>query len=278
MAKYSRVRKGYKKRYNRKYRPVRAAVRRAVVKAKQSVFKKKVMKVISSVAEDKHAAKVQTPTVIPDVPVISSIFQLVPDTSVNANDNGRVGDEILAKSLSIKMSLNHITPASINVNDHIYYGVRVMIVQPRQFRGLTQIQANSDTWLSSLLRDGGSKVAWTKNNPRSMYLPINSDEIITYYDRKYFEHIPRINASGTLPTSYIYELTNPRSTIKELSLNLKVNRKKFKYDATVNGGLTPTNFNPVLIVGICNMTGYTNATSDSGMYFSYAATLTYEDV
>lgn len=238
-------------------------------------FEKKVMKVIHKEAEDKHATILQTATMVNDNLTAGGIFQTVPNTVIGTTSNGREGDEINPKSLIIKLNLNHQIAPIAGSNNNTYYGIRVMVVQPRQFRGLTEIQTNTNSWLSNLFRDGGTKVAWAQNNPRSMLLPINSDEIITYYDKSYYNTFPRVDKSATLPTNYVYPIELSKVGTRNLLIKLKVKSKKFKYDASVNSGLTPVNYNPVLLIGICNMNSFTE--SSSGMQIQYYSQLTYED-
>lgn len=230
---------------------------------------------INGKAETKHATKKVEQFSVNDTPSAGGIHQIVPNVSEVFADNGREGNKIQPTSLKIDMQLWHQAPTSLNTENHCYYGVRVMIVQPRQFRGLTQIQANADSWLSVLLKDGGSNIGFDQSKPYSLTLPINSDAIITYYDKVYYEHFPRVNASATTPTSYIYSLEHSRQATKNLKINLKVSKKSFKYDANVNTGLTPDNYNPVLLVGIVNMNGLVQ--SNSYMILNFTSKLSYKD-
>lgn len=246
---------------------------------KKSVAVKTVEKIVDKritiKAEPKHAVKNVSFFGVNDNPSSGQIHQIVPSISEVFADNGREGNRISPTSLRLSLQLWHQAPTSINTENHCYYGVRVMIVQPRQFQGLTQIQANADTWLSSLLKDGGTNVAFDQSQPKSMTLPINSDEIITYYDKKYYEHFPRVNASAPLPTSYIYQFEHSKQATKNLNISLKVSKKTFKYDANVGTGLTPNNYCPVLIIGVVNMNGVVQ--SSSFMYLNYSSNLTYRD-
>lgn len=252
-------------------------------KIRKRMYKKKssnaivriVDKRISQKAETKHAVKTVSFFSINDNPASGQVHQVVPSISETFADNGREGNRIQPVSLKLDLQLWHQAPTSINTENHCYYGIRVMVVQPRQFQGLTQIQANADTWLSSLLKEGGTNIAFDQSQPKSMTLPINSDEIITYYDKKYYEHFPRVNASATLPTNYIYQLEHSRQATKNLSISLKVAKKTFKYDANVGTGLTPNNYCPVLIIGIVNMNGVVQSSSFG--YLNFTSKLAYKD-
>ncbi len=230
---------------------------------------------IQKKAEPKHAQFSQLSTVVNDNPAAGNIYQVVPNISEVFADNGRNGNAINPTSLRLKLCLWHLPPASINTDNHTFYAIRVMIVQPKQFRGLAQIQSNSETWLSTLLRDGGTTVGFNQASMKSILLPINSDAITTYYDKVYYEHFPRVNASTTIPTSYVYAIEESRLATKTLNINMKVKNKIFHYDALVNSGLTPDNYNPVLIIGVCNVNGYTQTTSN--MTLNFSSTLTYRD-
>lgn len=255
---------------------IKNKVRRRMYKKKaKSDIVKIVDSRISQHAETKHAIKTVSFFAINDNPAVGQVHQIVPSISEVFADNGREGNRIQPTSLKIDMQIWHQAPTSINTENHCYYGIRVMIVQPRQFQGLTQIQANADTWLSSLLKEGGTNVAFDQSQPKSMTLPINSDEIITYYDKKYYEHFPRVNASATLPTNYIYQLEHARQATKNLSVSLKVSKKTFKYDALAGTGLTPNNYNPVLIIGIVNMNGVVQSSSFG--YLNFTSKLAYKD-
>lgn len=261
---------------NRRSVAKKPTIKKAIRKVRTAAFRKKVLSVIHKVAEDKHAATSVISRVISDAPNTTDMFQLIPNITAGTGDNNRVGDSINARSLRLKLIIDHLPPVTPNSAAHLYYGIRVMIVQPRQFRGLSQIQSNADTWLSNLLRDGGTKTAFAQNNPKSMLLPINSDEIITYYDKCYYETFPEVYQSTTAPTSYIYQTEWLKYGHKEISLALKVGKKMLKYDSSVNSGLTPTNYNPVLIIGVCSMQSTTQ--SGSNCMVSYHSQLTYEDL
>lgn len=269
----------FKKRFS-KFRPKRfrkkSSVKKVIRKARNTAFKKRVLSVIHRQAEKKHVATSAINNIINDTPSTSYIYQILPNMSVGTGDANRIGDEVRARSFKLKMLLDHAPPVTANSSAHTYYGIRVMIVQPRQFRGLSQIQTNADTWLSNLFRDGATKTGWSSASAKSMMLPINTEEIIVYHDKSYYENFNTVIQSTTAPTTFIYSMNQTEHGHKELVMHIKCANKALKYDSSVNSGLTPVNFNPVLLVGICNLNGVT--LTSSNMNLSWFSELTYEDI
>lgn len=272
ITKYVRARPRRFRRYGKK-----SVAKKAIRRARAKAFRKKVLSVVSRKAENKLIATSINNSILNDAPTSSSnIMQILPNMLNGTGTNQRVGDEVTLKSFNVKLLLDHAPPITANSAAHTYYGIRVMIVQPKQFRGWSQISANADSWLASLFRDGATNIGFNTASPKAVLMPINTDEITVYYDKVYYENFVTISQSATAPTTYITSYNQTQWGHKELSINLKVNGKKLRYDASVNSGLTPTNFNPCLVVGICNLNGTT--VTSSNMNFSMYSVVKFEDL
>lgn len=169
-------------------------------------------------------------------------LQILPNVSVGTADNNRIGDTIRAQRLRIKgfitTVLNQTGAGACRL------GMRMMIVQPKQFQDLAFIQ--SSTWLTYLLKKGGATGAFTGVIPDLM-ADINREAVTVYYDKVFYINSPYLlTAVGDVTVS---------NSVKFFSHTMKLNYKQLKYDSNVNSGLTPVNFNPVILLGYVHLDG-----------------------
>lgn len=277
MAKY--IRRKYRR--VRKYRPVKAAVRRAVVKAKARVFNKKVLKVIHREAENKIARTVNnglsTSTIsVPDAPRFTGAdcFPIVPQISSTptAGTFYRIGEKIKARSLVVKGYYMYTPQTTVNTTAFNHLALRIMVVSPKDVRDITSITSNSGSWLQALLQNGSSTAAFSNQACASAYLPFNTERITKYYDKVHYlnnEYLLQATAVGdaTLVT---------KNLVKHFTIRIPMRNKTLQYDSNVNSGLTPVNFNPVLMCGIVQMDGFANVTTAGKLF--YTSELQYEDM
>lgn len=195
--------------------------------------------------------------------------RLVPNISQGTADNARIGDQVKAQTLSCKGAVVY-NPSTgqygTYANSRI--GVRMMIVQPRQYNNLDDVQSNAGTWTAYLLKKGGTTTAF--NGVLSdLWAPINSDAVIKYYDKIFYLDAP-------------YQVTAVGSTLmgkstKLFNINLKLRNKTLKYDSSVSSGIQPTNYAPVLLLGYVHMDGSAADSITTALQLSYDSVLNYED-
>jgi len=202
-------------------------------------------------------------------------LQVIGNQSNGTGEAGRLGTKINGKSLSLR---GHLITRFTGSAGTTYYnncriGVRLMIVQPYSYIGLGAITANATTWQSTLLRRGATTVGFTGIIP-DLYSKINTDAIKVYYDKLFYVQNPYSNATLF---SGATNLLMPEGTTRFFNFSKKLSGKVIKYDTTIDSGVTPTNFNPVCILGYAYLDGSTPDTVTTQIAMSYDSYFTYED-
>jgi len=241
--------------------------KRRAPKSKKN-FVKAVQSVINKNLEDKMAYKS-----VVDVNYNSGINSqtdlnsIVPNISNGTNDHARVGDQVHCKSLVVQghilSNLTYTNYASCRI------GVRMMVVSPKGYAGYDPAYNSATTWLAYLLKKGGA-VSGFSGAVSDFYAPINRDAITVHYDRKFYVKAPYVpgTSSGDLSTS---------GSTKFFKIKIPIRNKLLKYDPNVNSGLTPTQFNPFLILGYCHLDNSTPDTVDAQLNLSFTSIMVYQD-
>lgn len=206
---------------------------------------KAVKSIIHKQTETKSAyAQTFTSTFNAPISVAGDVIQIVPNLTNGTLDSNRIGDQIRAQSLKIKgfiasnLSFTSLTGCRL--------GVRLMIVQPKQYGDLGAIQAFASTWLTYLLKKGGSVVPFAGNIP-DLFADINTDAITKYYDKVFYINTPYLQTAVGDTSTF--------NSVKFFQHTMKLKNKLLKYDSNVNAGVTPVTFNPVMFVGYVKLDG-----------------------
>jgi len=143
-----------------------------------------------------------------------------------------------------------------------------MIVSPRLYPNIDDAQTNASTWMAYLLKKGGSTSGFT-GVLSDLWAPINSDGIIKYYDKVFYLDAP-------------YQVTAVGSTLmgkstRMFSHSVKLRNKKIKYDSSVSGGIQPTNYGPVMVLGYTHMDGSAADSLTTAVQLSFDTIFNYED-
>lgn len=260
----------------RKPRARKAVSKRSVKPSRK--FVKMVKKVIHSQSEDKmaYASSGDTPIYFNSgITSASDIQTVLPQINENANDNGRIGDELRAKRLRLR---GHII-LSDNTDNNMWnkrVGVRLMIVSPKRFPNIDDAYSNFSAWNTALLKRGGTQVGYT-GLVRDLYTPINTDEITCYYDKVFylsqdrvFEWVNTTNV-GSKATQGI------RDTVKFFNISIPCYNKKLHYDQGASSNLQPTNYGPFLLLGYSFLDGSSADTVSTRIGLVYDSYFTYED-
>lgn len=263
----------FTRKYYRNYKKkptTKKVVKKAIKSANDKQFAKKVQKVLNKNIEDKYAYKA-----VVDVNYNSGINSsgdlnaLMPNINVGASDYQRVGDQTHGRRLNIKGHL--ITNLTYTAYSQCRIGVRMLVVQPKTASAQSLISSSATTWLSTLLKKGGTTVGFT-GAVSDLYAPVNTDAITKYYDKVIYMNSPYI--VGTIGAGI--DVTTARST-KFFDISLKIKNKLFKYDEAENSGLTPTNYNPQLIIGYAHLDSASPDTVSAQVNMSWVSTLLYQD-
>lgn len=231
-------------------------------------FRKGVQKVINENAEDKYAFKTITNVNYNSgIDNVGDLNFILPNITNGTTDNARIGDQLKAHTMKLRGHI--ISNMTYNTYSQARIGVRMLIVQPKLYTSQSAIQANAATWLAMLLKKGGSVSGFT-GVVSDLYAPVNNDAITTYYDRVYYMKSPYVlTAVGDVNTS---------GTTKFFAINLRVKNKKLMYDSSENSGLTPVNYNPVLLVGYAKLDSATPDTVLTQVNLNWDSMLTYQDM
>lgn len=261
------------KNYKRNFRKKRSTKNKA-----SKAFVKKVQTIIKKNVEDKQAYNNQFGEIQTYNSAVNSSGDcavLVPNVANGIASNQKIGDQIRGKTLNVK---GHLISRFTGGVGTTYYqncriGVRLFIVQPKMFGSITNILSSATTWQATLLRKGGVTVGFT-GLISDLYAPINHDAITVYYDKVFYINNPYSNAvfgSGG------NNLLMPTNTCHFFNKTIKLKNKLMKYDFQVDTALTPTQFNPVMIMGYSYLDGSSADSTTQNLAMSYVSTLTYED-
>lgn len=234
-------------------------------------FIKNVQAIIHKNAETKQAFHERaTASYNSGINSIGDCTRVLPNVSKSDDDNGRDGDQITGMSLTVKGAVVYNpSTGQYGTYGNSRLGVRMMIIQPRQYSNLDDVQNNAGTWLTYLLKKGGTTATFT-GALSDLWAPINSDAIIKYYDKVFYMDAP-------------YQLSNVGSVLmgnstRMFSISLKVKGKVLKYETSVSGGIQPTNYAPVLVLGYAHMDGSSPDTLTTALQLTYDTILNYEDI
>jgi len=248
--------------------------RRGVKRAKRAkpsgAFRKKVLAVMRGQVETKQAFHAVGPTSYNSgINAIGDATKILPSVSQGTNDSQRIGDQLTGLKLTVKGAIVY-NPSTGQYGTYANsrLGVRMMIVQPRQYSNIDDVQSNAAAWLSLLLKKGSSSSAFT-GTLSDLWAPINSDYIIKYYDKVFYMDAP-------------YQATAVGSTVMGNSTRifkhtLKLRNKVLKYDSSVSSGSQPVNYAPVLLIGYTHMDGSGADTLTTAIQLSYDTIFNYED-
>jgi len=195
--------------------------------------------------------------------------RIVPSLGQGVTDYQRIGDQIKAQSLIVKGAIIYNpSTGQYGTYANARLGVRMMIVQPRKFSNIDDVQTDVPNWSTYLLKKGGSTTAFT-GVLSDLWAPINSDGIIKYYDKVFYLDAPyQATAVGSVLMG---------NSTKFFNIKLKVKNKVLKYDSSVSGALQPTNYAPVLIIGYAHMDGSAPDVLTTAIQLVYDSVLNYED-
>lgn len=256
-------RKTYKKKKTK-------TISKAIKNVKNKAFVKAVKKVIHADVETKQAFHaVQAVSYNSGINAVGDATRVIPTITQGVGDNQRIGDQLRAQTCSIKGAIVYNpSTGQYGTYANARLGVRMMIVQPKAYSNLDDVQTTIGTWGAYLLKKGGSVVGFT-GVLSDLWAPINSDAITKYYDKVFYLDAP-------------YQATAVGSTVmgrstRMFSINMKLRNKVLKYDGTISGGSNPTNYAPVLIIGYAHMDGSSPDSVTTAIQLSYDSVFNYED-
>jgi len=262
MAFYPRKRRGRApKRAPRRYGRKRA------VKKLSKPMTKAIQKIIHKDVETKSAFTSTTAVAFNSGINSSGDIQIIiPDIQNSTYDNGRIGDQIRAQRLRVKGILT--SNLTYTTNSQCRLGVRVFIVQPKMYSNYDAINVNATTWMGALLKKGLSTTGFT-GVINDLQADVNTDAITVMYDKVFYVNTPYMATSVGEQSTY--------NSVKFINKTFNLRNKLLKYDTAFNSAKTPTNFNPVLLVGYVHLDGSGPDTVSTQVSFTTDTYLDYED-
>jgi len=230
-----------------------------------NTFVKRVQAIISKQTESKQAFTTLAPTYYNSgISAVADMTQIVPNISQSLADNGRVGDQLRAQSLICKGALQISGASSSYSNSRI--ACRLFIVQPKNLGSLSAVTGTT-SWLSTLLKKGGTTTAFT-GVMSDLWAPVNTDAVTKYYDKIFYLDTAYVSVAGTSTTG---------NSVKFFTKKLMLRNKLVKYDNSIDSGLTPVNYNPVMLLGYVHMDGSSPDTLTTAVSLQYDSIFNYED-
>lgn len=263
-----------RRKYARKPRAKRPYKKRAQKLSKPMT--KAIQKIIHKDVETKTAYTQQYNTFFNSaINSSGDILPLIPSIANGTGDANKIGDQIRGQKLRIRGNLmTRFTGATgTTYYNNCRVGVRLMIVQPKMFSNLGAIQAFATTWQATLLKKGATTTGFTGIIP-DLYADINRDAITVYYDKVFYVQNPYSTAVLGSPQT---NLLMPTGTCKFFSKTINLKNKLLRFDSTIDSGLTPTNFNPVAILGYCYLDGSSPDAVTTQIAMSFDSNFDYED-
>lgn len=232
-----------------------------------------VKRLISNSGERKQAFTTMAPTDFNSgISGSGDALRIIPNVTQGTDGHNRIGDQVRLKSINLRAILQ-MMPQGYGQGDGVRkIAVRVMCVTPKSFQTWASASANTATWMPMLLKKGGTTTAFT-GAIDDIFAPINSDAITTHFNKVYYlKQDNYIQASASGITGLGGDL------VRFINLNIKCKNKIFKYDPSVDSGLTPSNGPAyVLLVGYAFVDGTSPDTLSVRVRFQYDTIMNFTD-
>jgi hypothetical protein len=213
------------------------------------------------------------------ISVFADIQQILPGVGPGVADNCRIGDQIRASSLTVTGAM--MIPAiqsylnTYNSAPNSRIAIRQFIVQPRGFGAIGQITTNYQSWLPLLLKKGGAATAFG-GSLSDLWAPVNDDVVNCLYDKIHYVSTPTVLVPTTIANNNVScDLTG---TVKFFKINIPLKNKLLLYDQNIDGGLSPTNYNPVMVIGYVHLDGSSADIVSTAITLSFDSVFNYTDM
>jgi len=255
----------------RKFKKGRSAfAKKAKRAAKPSkTFVKKVQKVIHADVETKQAYHIMAPTNFNSgIDAAGDAIRILPNISQGTAENNRIGNQLKAQNLTIKGCVSW-SPSigTFGSFANARLGVRLFVIQPRNYSEISEVLANSSTWMPTLLQKGGVSAPFT-GAINDLWAPLNSDAFIKYYDKVFM-------LNGTYQATAV-GMTQLLGATKMFKIALKCRNKTIKYENTISTN-NPMNYAPVFCIGYAHLDGSGPDTVSTAITVQWDAVFNYED-
>lgn len=229
-----------------------------------------IKQVISSLKENKQAFHSTGDSLIKcnsTIDTTGDMFQIIPSVSNSVNDNGRIGDQITVKSLSIKGFVKFDIVPTIGAQPPTTVLCRMMVVSLKSKANYDDAKSSASP-LTALLKKGGTTTNFN-GYLRDIYADINREVWTVHHDSRFYLSQDFVNGSqGPMDVS---------KTVRFFNIPLKCKNKLLKYDSAVSSGLLPTNYGPMILFGYTFLDGSSPDTVSTRLGIQYDTIMNYED-
>lgn len=232
-------------------------------------FARKVQKVIHADVETKQQYHIMAPTNFNSgIDAAGDAIRVLPNIIQGTGENNRIGNQLKAQSLIIKGCVSW-SPSigSFGTFANARLGVRLFVIQPRNYSEIGEVLANTATWMPTLLQKGGVAAPFT-GAINDLWAPLNSDAFIKYYDRVFM-------LTGTYQSTAV-GMTQLLGATKMFNINLKCRNKTLKYENSISSG-NPMNYAPVFCIGYAHLDGSGPDTVSTAITVQWDSVINYED-
>lgn len=206
---------------------------------------------------------------------VGDLLHVLPRISQGVAEGQRVGNEIMAKRLTIEGLLN----CNFNgAQTRSRIGVRLFVFSVKGYADASAAITNASLWIDGMLREG-TNVRPFDGTPKSYFLPVNTDLITLHEERHIQLTQPFIWNTGLGPDATTIPITQSNS-VKYFKMNIKCKNKKLKYSSITPGGGVDTvanNYGPLFAMGYCKLDGSAVDVFDTGVTCETLSVLRYED-
>lgn len=232
-------------------------------------FVKKVQKIIHADVETKQAYHILAPTNFNSgIDVTGDVIRVLPNISQGTDVSNRIGNQLKGQSLTLKGCVSWSpSVGTFGTFANARLGVRLMVVQPRNYSEVNNVITSATSWLPYLLQKGSTPAPFS-GQINDLWAPINTEAIIKYYDKV-------IMLNGTYQASNV-GFSQLLGATKFFNINMKCRNKTIKYENGISTN-NPTNYAPVFLIGYAHLDGSGPDTVSTAITVQWDSVFNFED-
>jgi len=240
-----------------------------VAKRLSNNFVKKVQKIIHADVETKQAYHIMAPTNFNSgIDAAGDAIRVLPNVAQGTDVSNRIGNQLKAQKLTLTGAISW-SPSigQFGTYANARLGVRVFVIQPRNYSEISEVLANTSTWMPTLLQKGSTTTAFS-GVMNDLWAPLNTEAFIKYYDRVFY-------LTGTYQATAV-GMTQLIGATKIFKLQMKLRNKTLKYENAISP-VNPMNYAPVFCIGYVHMDGSAPDVTSTAITAQWDSVFDYED-
>lgn len=244
------------------------AGKKRVVKPTKS-FKKAVQKIIHADVETKQAYHIMAPTNFNSgIDAAGDAIRILPNVAQGTDVSNRIGNQLTARKLTLTGAVSWSpSVGTFGSFANARLGVRLFVIQPRNYSDIAEVLANTATWMPTLLQKGSTATGFT-GAINDLWAPINTEAFIKYYDRV-------IYINGTYQATAV-GMSQLLGGTKIFKIPLSCRNKVLKYENAISS-VNPMNYAPVFCIGYAHMDGSGPDVLSTAITVQWDSVFDYED-